>query len=107
MHRQLRKGGRILATTESTNETTKADNPAGPPGGRPHTYPGQVRRIHRCKRILRRKRSAQAPVQEGRGVQALVSPTHQQSQPRTNPRRRTYEDCVATNEDPSKPIRYA
>ena len=91
----MRRGGKALGTTESTIEETKNSNPSGPLGGRSQTQPRQVRRVHRRKLFLRRERGAQAPVSEGRGVQALARPTHEQSQPRTNTRRRSYKNCVA------------
>ena len=91
----MRRGGKALGTTESTIEATKNSNPSGPLGGRSQTQPRQVRRVHRRKLFLRRERGAQAPVSEGRGVQALARPTHEQSQPRTNTRRRSYKNRIA------------
>ena len=96
---RITKGGETLGTLESTVEATKKYNPSGAPGGRGQAQPGQVRRIHRRERFLRRERGAQAPVQEGPGVQALGRSARQQSQPKTNPRRNPDKDRV-TNMKP-------
>src|SRR6266849_6912094 len=59
---RIAKGEEALGTSESTIEATKNYNPSGPPGGRRQAQLGQVRRIHRRERFLRRERGAQAPV---------------------------------------------
>ncbi len=51
----MTKGGETLGTSESTLEATKNYDTAGPLGGRGQMQPGQVRRVHRCERFLRRE----------------------------------------------------
>jgi len=88
----MKKGGERLGASESAVEAGKDHDSRGPPGGRGQTQPGQVRRVHWRKSVLRHQRGPRIPVSKGWGVQALARPVHQQSQPGTNPRRRSYED---------------
>ncbi len=89
-----------MALLESTIESSEDYKPSDPSGGRSPTQPGQVRRVHRRERFLRRERGPQAAVSQGRGVQALARPTHEQSNPRTNPRRASYKDSAANMNRP-------
>ncbi len=91
----MTKGRKALGAAESTIETTKNCDPASPLGGRGQAQPGQVSQVHRSKAVLRRERGAEAPLQEGWRVQALVRPPHEGSQPRPNSRRRSYGDRIA------------
>ena len=61
----MMKGGEPLGTLEGTIETTKKYNSSGPSGARSQTQFGQIRRVHRRERFLRRERGAQTVVQEG------------------------------------------
>src|SRR5208282_3293667 len=90
------KRRKTVATTESTIETTKDCNPSSSPGGGSQAQLGPIRRVYRRKCVLRRERSAQAPVQAGRRVQAPAGRTSGQHQPAASQRRRSYQDRVTT-----------
>jgi excisionase family DNA binding protein len=91
---QIIEGEEILGTSEGTIKTSEDHHPPSSIGGGSQTQPGQVLRVHRCEPVVCCKRGTQAIVQEGRRIQRLAGPTHQQPQPRTNNRRRPYKERI-------------
>ena len=102
-----RKGGKQLPLLKAPSKQPKTTTLQVRSGGRSQTQPGQIRRVHRRKCVLRRQRSTQAAVQAGRRVQALAERTSDQHQPSNQPKETFLQRPRNRHEASFNPIRYA